>query len=350
MRAPAIDLTDAVPVVPSARPGRVGTTLATSLAPAAWGTTYLVTSELLPPGHPMFAALARALPAGLLALALTRRLPHGSWWWKSMVLGALNIGVFFSLLFVTAERLPGGVAATVGSVQPTIVALLAWSVLHERLSRWRLGWGIVGVVGVGLVVLGPTATLDGVGLTAGLAGAVTMATGVTLSKKWGRPDDVGPTAYTGWLLTAGGLFLLPAVALFEGVPNDVDAAAVGGYIWLGLAGGLIAYTLWFRGIGRLPVTATALLGLLSPVVATALGAIVLDESFTTAQILGITLTLVALLAGQTDPTGTRGSRARGRVNRAATSGRSPGLARAPGRRRAPLGGSVCRSTPAPGRG
>jgi hypothetical protein len=138
MRAPAIDLPAAVPSRPPARAGRVGNTIATALAPASWGTTYLVTSELLPSGHPMFAALARALPAGLLALVLTRRLPHGGWWWKSMVLGALNIGVFFSLLFVTAERLPGGVAATVGSVQPTIVALLAWTVLHERLSGWRL--------------------------------------------------------------------------------------------------------------------------------------------------------------------------------------------------------------------
>ena len=112
-------------------------------------------------------------------------------------------------------------AATVGAVQPTIVALLAWGVLRERLSGWRLGWGVVGVVGVGLVVLGPGASLDGVGLVAGLAGAASMATGVTLSKKWGRPADVGPTAYAGWLLTAGGLWLLPAVALFEGVPAGV---------------------------------------------------------------------------------------------------------------------------------
>jgi probable blue pigment (indigoidine) exporter len=330
--AHAIDLPDAAPSAPSALPGRVGITFATALAPASWGTTYLVTSELLPPGHPMFAALARALPAGLLALLLTRRLPHGGWWWKSMVLGALNIGVFFSLLFVSAERLPGGIAATVGSIQPTIVALLAWTVLHERLSRWRLGWGIVGVVGVGLVVLGPAAALDGVGLAAGLAGAVAMATGVTLSKKWGRPEDVGPTAYAGWLLTAGGLFLLPAVALFEGVPRDADATAAGGYVWLGLAGGLIAYTLWFRGIGRLPVTATALLGLLSPVVATTLGVVVLDESFTTAQIIGIGLTLVALLAGQ------------------AGSADMTDLRSAAGPRSALRGGSTCRWPPAPTHG
>lgn len=300
MRAPTTQLPAALPVVP-ATGGRVGSTLVTALAPASWGTTYLVTSELLPPGHPMFAALARALPAGLLAIALTRRLPEGSWWWKSMVLGGLNIGAFFTLLFVTAERLPGGVAATVGSVQPMIVTLLAWGMLRESLSRWRLGWGLAGVVGVGLVVLGPAAALDGVGIAAGLAAAAAMATGVTLSKLWGRPAGVGPTAYAGWLLTAGGLFLAPAVAIFEGVPRDVDAAALGGYLWLGSIGGLVAYTLWFRGIGRLPVTATALLGLLSPVVATALGVLVLDESFALVQLAGIVLTLLALVAGQTEP-------------------------------------------------
>lgn len=287
----------------TARPagtGRVGTTIATAIAPATWGTTYLVTSELLPPGHPMFAALTRSLPMGLLALAITRRLPTGDWWWRAMVLGALNIGLFFSLLFVTAERLPGGVAATVGAVQPTIVALLAWGVLRERLSGRRLGWGVVGVIGVGLVVLGPGASLDGVGLLAGVAGAASMATGVTLSKKWGRPAGVGPMAYAGWLLTAGGLWLLPAVAAFEGVPSDIDAAALGGYAWLAVVGGLVAYILWFRGIGRLPVTATALLGLLSPVVATLLGVVVLDESFSILQVIGIALTLAALLAGQTN--------------------------------------------------
>ncbi len=306
MSTTTIALPDSAPVIPAIAPrpteaGRVGMTIATAVAPATWGTTYLVTSELLPPGHPMFAALTRSLPMGLLALAITRRLPTGDWWWKTMVLGALNIGLFFSLLFVTAERLPGGVAATVGAVQPTIVALLAWGVLRERLSGWRLGWGIVGVVGVGLVVLGPGASLDGIGLVAGLAGAASMATGVTLSKKWGRPADVGPTAYAGWLLTAGGLWLLPAVALFEGVPADVDGAALGGYAWLAIVGGLVAYILWFRGIGSLPVTATALLGLLSPVVATVLGVIVLAESFTTVQMIGIALTLAALLAGQTQP-------------------------------------------------
>lgn len=198
-------------------------TMLTALAPAVWGTTYIVTTELLPAGHPMFAGLMRALPAGLLALLLSQTLPRGDWWWKALVLGTLNIGAFFPLLFLTAERLPGGVVATLGAIQPIIVAFLAVAILGERLSRWRLGWGTVGVTGVGLVVLGPGATLDPVGVLAGLAGTASMGLGVTLTKRWGRPQGVGAIALAGWQLTAGGLVLLIPTLTIEGIPERIDA-------------------------------------------------------------------------------------------------------------------------------
>jgi probable blue pigment (indigoidine) exporter len=278
------------------------------MAPAVWGTTYSVTAELLPEGHPLFAGLMRSLPAGLLVLALTRTLPRGAWWVRAGVLGALNIGVFFPLLFLAAERLPGGVAATLGAAQPIVVALLAVPVLRERPSVWRLAWGVIGVVGVGLVVIGPRAALDPLGIAAGLVGAGAMALGVTLTKRWGRPAGVGAMTFAGWQLTAGGTVLLPAALLTEGVPDRIGTPAVAGYLWLGLVGGLLAYTLWFRGIGTLPVTATALLGLLSPLVAAALGVLLLRESFTGLQLTGFVLALAALLAGQLTPSRARGAR------------------------------------------
>ena len=49
--------------------------LLAAAAPAIWGTTYIVTSQMLPPGYPLTAAALRALPAGLLLMALTRQLP-----------------------------------------------------------------------------------------------------------------------------------------------------------------------------------------------------------------------------------------------------------------------------------
>jgi probable blue pigment (indigoidine) exporter len=294
---------------PSAGPGAVagvprgtlGRTALTALAPSVWGTTYVVTTELLPPGHPLFAGLLRALPAGLIGLAITQTLPRGAWWWKASALGVLNIGLFLPLLFVAAERLAGGVAATLAAAQPLVVAVLAITVLHERLSLWRLLWGATGVAGVALVVIGPNAALDLVGIVAGLAGAVTMALGVTLTRRWGRPAGVGATAFAGWQLTAGGLFLAPVTFLVEGAPPAIDAAGALGYLWLGLVGGLIAYALWFRGVTTLPVSSVAVLTLLSPLVAAALGAVLLGQILGPVQLAGFTLSLTAILAGQLPP-------------------------------------------------
>ncbi|NBH10459.1 EamA family transporter, partial [Amycolatopsis sp. SID8362] len=138
--------------------------LVTALAPAIWGSTYLVTTEFLPPDRPLLAAVVRALPAGLLLVALTRRLPKGDWWWRALVLGTLNIGAFLALLFVAAYRLPGGVAATLGALQPLIVAGLSTGLLGERLTPRTVLAGIAGVVGVSLLVLQSDARLDAIGV------------------------------------------------------------------------------------------------------------------------------------------------------------------------------------------
>jgi probable blue pigment (indigoidine) exporter len=272
--------------------------LLTSLAPVSWGTTYLVTTELLPTGHPLFAALLRSLPAGLIAVALTRRLPRGSWWAKSFALGALNIGAFFPLLFLAAERLPGGVAAAVAGAQPLIVLLLGSLVLHERIRAVTAAAAVVGAGGVALVVLGPAARLDAWGVLAALGGVTATGVGMILTKRWGRPPQIGPVTYAGWQLSAGGLLLLPFTLGLEGVPHTIDLGAWLGYLWLGTVGGIVAYTLWFRGIQLLPVIAPGLLALLSPIVATALGALVASERFMPIQVIGLALTLCALVAGQ----------------------------------------------------
>lgn len=272
-----------------------------AIAPMVWGTTYIVTTEMLPAGHPLFTSLMRALPAGLIAIALTRALPVGSWWWKAAVLGALNIGFYFPLLFVAAYHLPGGVAATLGAAQPLVVAILVVIVLHEPFSTWRLSWGIVGIIGVALVVLRSTATLDAVGVIAGLLSAVCMGFGVTLTKKWGRPTGVSAMGLAGWQLTAGGLLVLPITLLFEGVPATIDGTALAGYAWLGLAGGVLAYAVWFGAVTRLPVASVAVLGLLSPLVAATVGALLLGESLTLVQLAGFILALMAIAAGQMTP-------------------------------------------------
>ncbi|MFF0411036.1 EamA family transporter [Kitasatospora sp. NPDC004745] len=277
---------------------RLGIVLVTAIAPAVWGSTYLVTTELLPPGRPLLAGVLRALPAGLLLIALTRTLPKGSWWWRSLVLGALNIGAFLALLFIAAYRLPGGVAATVGAVQPLIAAGLSAALLGDRLTLRTVLSGIAGIAGVSLLVLRASARLDAVGVAAALGGAVVMATGVVLAKRWTSPAPL--LATTGWQLTAGGLLLVPVALVVEGAPpSHLSAANLLGYGYLSLIGAAVTYALWFRGIRALPPTSVAFLGLLSPVVATALGWLALGQDLSPLQALGAVVVLGSLLAAQT---------------------------------------------------
>lgn len=270
--------------------------LIAAFAPAVWGSTYLVTTEFLPPGRPLLTATLRALPVGLLLTLRARELPTGPWWWRSAVLGVLNIGAFFALLFVAAYRLPGGVAATAGAIQPLVVTGLAFVLLGEPLRRVTALAGATGVAGVALLVLGPEAALDPIGVAAALAGTLSMASGIVLTKRWGRPT--GLLTATGWQLTAGGLALLPFAMLLEGPPPALTAGNLAAYAWLAIAGTGIAYVAWFRGIDRLPVSSVTFLALLSPMVATLMGWLALDQQLTPLQLAGVVLVSTAVVLPQ----------------------------------------------------
>lgn len=267
----------------------------TALAPAIWGSTYIVTTELLPEGYPLTVAALRALPAGVLLLVLVRHLPPLNWIGKLLILGALNFTLFWAALFVAAYHLPGGVAATLGAVQPLIVLLLAHRVLGTELSPLALGAALSGIAGVALLILGPDAQLDTLGVLAALGGAASMAAGVVLTRKWQPP--VPPLTFTAWQLTAGGLLLVPLALVFEPAFPMPDAGATAGLVWLGLIGAALTYYLWFRGIARFGPEAITGLGFLSPLAAVMLGWLVLGQGLSLWQSLGALIVLVSVWAG-----------------------------------------------------
>ncbi|MCU9947236.1 EamA family transporter [Pseudomonas sp. PDM13] len=270
--------------------------LLTALAPAVWGSTYVVTTQMLPAGYPLTVALLRALPAGLLLLLLVRQLPSGVWWPRTLLLGALNFSVFWALLFVAAYRLPGGVAATLGAMQPLFVIVLARLALGSPIRSLAVIGALAGLFGVALLVLTPKATLDPIGIAAGLGGAVSMALGTVLSRRWQPP--VPALTFTAWQLTAGGLLLLPAALLLEPALPPVTLLNVTGIAYLGLIGAALTYLLWFRGIARLEPSVVSSLGLLSPVTAVLLGWALLHQDLSPAQMAGMLIVVASVWLSQ----------------------------------------------------
>lgn len=268
----------------------------TALAPLAWGSGYYVTATFLPPDRPLFGALVRALPFGLLLLAMRPKLPTGIWWWRAAALGALNIGVFFVLIFVAAYRLPGGLAATLTATAPFVIMLLAWPLIGERPRAVGVAAATVGATGVALLVLRAGFAVDVVGIAAAL-GAVTISSlGYVLVKRWEPPVDL--LTLTAWQLVAGGLLLLPVALLVEGAPPAIDARAALGFLFLGLPGTVVAYVVWFGGLRALPAATVSLIGLLNPVAGTLIGVALAGEIFGAAQAAGMVLVLTGVLLGQ----------------------------------------------------
>jgi probable blue pigment (indigoidine) exporter len=276
--------------------------LTTVLAPVAWGTTYVTVTELLPASRPLFVAAARVAPAGVVLVllgALTSRWrPRGSEWLRTALLAMANFGVFFPLLVVGVYRLPGGVAAAVGGLQPLLVAALSWPIAGQRPRPRGLATGVAAAVGVGLVVLQPGAQVDPVGVLAAVGANVSFAVGVVLTKRFPAPPHQRLAA-TGWQLLLSGVVLVPLALVTEGRPPVPTATNVVGFAYLSLIGTALAFVLWFDGIRRLPTAAPPLLGLAAPITGATIGWVLLDQSLSPSQLAGFVLTVIAITYGTT---------------------------------------------------
>ena len=271
---------------------RAAAIFTTACAPLIWGSTYLVTTEFLPPDRPLTAALLRVLPAGLLLLMYARVLPRRSEWSTVILLGILNIGFFQAMLFVAAYRLPGGLAAVLSSTQTLMVLLLTWLIGKTMPPKAAWLWAGAGVAGIALIVLSPQARYDAWGIAAALSGAASMSLGVYLSKH--RKTSLPVLAFAGWQLLVGGLCLLPAALLAEPPLPALTLANIGGYLYLCLFGAVLAYVLFFSGLARLPPAVVSSLGLLSPVCAFALGWLFLGQGMDGKSLLGFALALLSI--------------------------------------------------------
>ena len=270
----------------------------TALAPIMWGTTYLVASEFLPQDRPFSAALIRALPAGIVLILwsyffLPRVKLNLKQWLQLSILAGLNIGIFQALLFVAAYRLPGGIAAVVGAIQPILMMLIVWFFEHQKPQLKIVLMALLSVLGMSLLFVSPQTQWDSLGLIAAFAGTVCLGFGTYLSRRWNNGMPV--LSFTGWQLGLGGLILLPLAFVFEGAMPALSMNNYLGYGYLSIFGALLAYSLWFRGITKLSSVSVSSLSLLSPVTAILVGWAVLEQALNLRESIAILIVLSSVL-------------------------------------------------------
>ncbi|XP_022759418.1 WAT1-related protein At3g02690, chloroplastic isoform X2 [Durio zibethinus] len=257
-----------------------------------WGTAMVAMKEVLPKAGPFFVASFRLIPAGLLLVAFAkskgRPLPSGLTAWLSIALFALVDASCFQVIIDS---------------QPLTVAVLAALLFDESI-------GLVGAAGLALGVIGlvllevPALALDesnfslwGSGEWLMLLAAQSMAVGTVMVRWVSKYSD--PIMATGWHMVIGGLPLVGISILnydpvFNGSFQELSASDVLALFYTSIFGSAISYGVYFYSATKGSLTKLSSLTFLTPMFASIFGFLYLGETFSTLQLIGAIVTIVAI--------------------------------------------------------
>jgi drug/metabolite transporter (DMT)-like permease len=271
---------------------------------AIGGSTFLAIRMAVGPGSgfpPLWMAASRFTAAGgllLAVLALSGRTVTMPARQLAAVLasGMLLWGGGNGLASIASQKAGSGLVAIFFAMGPLWVAVIGAVIDRRRPSLLALAGMILGAGGVVMLVLPKSAAMPGDPITvfALLLAPVSYAAGVVVLRRVGSKAGVLTTA--GWQMLGGAGALWIAVALRgEPVPSPT-ATAWGAWAFLIFVGSIIGFTSFTAALRRMPTPVFMSHAWINPIVATALGAVVLGESLTGYAIVATALILIGLFA------------------------------------------------------
>jgi drug/metabolite transporter (DMT)-like permease len=270
-----------------------------------WGSTYLAVAEAVRTMPPFLMMGTRSVAGGVILL-LCARLAGGGMgtprsWGRAAIYGAFFFVGCHGVLAYAQQRTPSGLAAVLLATIPFwIAALKAVLPGDERPTLETLSLLLPGLAGVGLIAW---REIGAAGVSAGdilllLGAAASWAVGTVLSERDAEP--VSPAALSGMELVTGGLMLL-MLSLALGETNEFDPAGVslvsfGGWLYLTIAGTVVAFGTYIWLLRQVSPTLVATYTFINPIIAVLLGWLVLGEQPTPWMIAGAAL-VIASVAG-----------------------------------------------------
>ncbi|HSS80333.1 MAG TPA: EamA family transporter [Gaiellaceae bacterium] len=266
-----------------------------------WGSTYLgieLAGETIPA---LFGAGVRFTIVGLIVCGIViwrrglralkvRRVELASAALVGLLLPGAN-----SILFLTEQKVPIGLTSLIIASVPLWVLLfrLAAGERPDRIASLGLLVGFVGIV----VLVRPGGGSGPLGyLLLTVLAAISWALGSFLSPRMAVPRDA--LVATGYETLVGGL-VLGLIGLATTSPSRLDPSgwssrSIFGLIYLILIGSVVGYTAYAWLLGNAPIAQVSTYAYVNPVIAIALGVIVLDETVTARIIAGAVLILIAV--------------------------------------------------------
>lgn len=267
-----------------------------------WGTTYLAIAIALETLPPLFMAGCRYIVAGTILVAVLRArgapMPAPASWGQLAVLGILLLGLGNGGLVWAEQTIPSGFAALLVAMTPFwMVGIDSLMPGSERMTRRQIGGLVVGFAGV-LMLVWPEVAAGGrsVGFLEGVVAAeiacLGWAIGSNYARRRGRNENVLVVA--GFEMIFGGLFLVASGSLRqEWRMVAFTARTLAAWFYLVFFGGIAGFSAYAYALKHLPVSTVSLYAYVNPIIAVALGTLVLGEPFSQR----IAMAAIVVLAG-----------------------------------------------------
>ena len=252
-----------------------------------WGTTYLAISVALETVPVLLVAGLRWMAAGVLLsgfmLASGRGLPKPRLWGPLALLGFLMNIVGNGFVVYAQQFVASGLTAVLIATTPFWSALLERMLPNgERFTKRSLAGLALGFSGI-VVLVWPEMTTGGATGRSFIVGVIAIqlaCIGWVIGTSYARRHELGDNPFRSTALQmvfSGGMLLVAATAHGDWAHLTFTPRTFAAMAYLSVAGSLIAYSAYIYAIQHLPLQLVSLYAYINPMIAVALGTLLLSE-------------------------------------------------------------------------
>lgn len=267
-----------------------------------WSSAFTSARFIVLDASPLFALAVRFALAGAIAVTIAKIL--GQSWsmtrtqWRAIILfGLCQNTIYLGLNFVAVQWIDASVTVIIASTLPLLVALAGFLFLGERLKPVAIAGLFVGFAGVILIMSARLSSgLDPLGVAMCVLGAISLTIATLTLRGASSSGNVVMVIGLQMLVGSAGL-VLPAL-LFEDIRMNITPTFLTAFAYTLFVPGLIATWVWFQLVRKIGAVRGATFHFLNPFFGVAVAAVMLDEQLSVADMIGVAIIMVGILAVQ----------------------------------------------------
>ena len=267
-----------------------------------WSSAFTSARIIVTNASPLAALSLRFFISGLIGISIARFLGQ-KWhltpnqWRATIIFGVCQNAIYLGLNFYAMQTVEASLASIIASSMPLLVAFAGWVFLKDSLPVMSILGLIFGMVGVVIIMSSRiNSGIDFYGVTFCIIAAIALTVATLSIKSMSSGENL--LMVVGLQMLVGAVPLTIASALTETLHINVTAGLITAFIYTTLAPGLLATWIWFKLVARIGATRAATFHFLNPLIGVAIAAIVLGESLSQYDIIGVIVIMVGILTVQ----------------------------------------------------